>query len=194
MKALDPRDNRDIIEKIRRQYLIKGIACAALSLGAAGAFALFGWESFAPRFGTGNAAAAAFLLAVLPFFLLRLHRDIADRSWEGVVLSAKKCIVKKNAKYTTAADKGDPCTDFIKLTVQLPDGDTKTVFRPMDELCLFRKNDRIRHIRGTKHYQLWRPLRNRTDCVMCGHAAESTPHDCPKCGYSLVKFDPPEAV
>ena len=192
MNCLDKRDNRDIIEKIRRRYFVKGLCGTALALLLSGAFLLFGWASFTERFGVGNGAAILLLLAVPPFLLLGLPRDLADRSWEGTVTAAKKVIKGKNTK-SSAPNKGDDSfDDYIRLTVDLGDGVTKTVFAPMDELSLFRSGDRIRHIRGTKHYQLYRPGREHTDCVMCGRAADRGTHTCPHCHFSLVKYDPPE--
>ncbi|MBQ4042512.1 MAG: hypothetical protein IJD06_00830 [Clostridia bacterium] len=192
MGYLDPRNNRDIIEKIRRRYLTKGVACVLSFLVEAAAFLLLGWHSFAERFGVGNGVAVFLILAAIPFFVLGLHRELADRSWEGIVTSAKKVIKEKNTK-SSAPNKGDDSfDDYIKLMVELEDGETKTVFAPMDELSLFRSGDRIRHIRGTKHYQLYRPGREHTDCVMCGRAADRGTHTCPHCHFSLVKYDPPE--
>ena len=192
MGCLDPRRNFDIIKKIRRRYLIKNIACVLSFLVEAAAFLLLGWHSFAERFGVGNGVAVFLILAAIPFFVLGLHRELADRSWEGIVTSAKKVIKEKNTK-SSAPNKGDDSfDDYIKLMVELEDGETKTVFAHIDKLALFRSGDRIRHIRGTKHYQLYRPGRNRTDCVMCGTAAEHPAAVCPECGFSLVKFVPQE--
>ena len=47
MKYLDRRDNRDIIEYIRRRYFIKGSVCAFLSLGVLIFFYLYGFAYFA---------------------------------------------------------------------------------------------------------------------------------------------------
>lgn len=191
MTYLDPRDNRDIIEKIRRRYLLKSAACVLIFLGEALFFWFVRWEDFTEKFGAGNGAAVFILLAAVPFFLLGLHRDLADRSWEGLILSAQRRIGHKREPLT-AVDKGDGLIDYTHLIIRMSDGMRKTITAPMDDIVLFRKGDRIRHIRGTKFYQLYRPGRNRTDCVMCGTAAEHPAAVCPECGFSLVKFVPQE--
>lgn len=190
MKYLDKRDNADILARIRRRYLIKGAVSAALSLVFVLSFLLLGFSAFADRFGIGNAGTVVFLLAILPVFLTGMDREIADRSWEGVVVSARKVIVKKREKLT-AADHLDPYTDFIKLIIELPDGGKKTLFEPIDELYRFPKGSRIRHIRGTKYPQLLLAERAFTDCVMCGKTAEKTDSSCPHCGYSLIHYTEP---
>ncbi len=187
MKYLDKRDNRDIVERIQRRYFIKGGISATLSLAFTLSFLLIGFSPFADRFGIGNAAAMAFLLAVLPLFLTGMNREIADRSWEGVVVSARKCIVKKREKLT-ASDHLDQYSDFIRLVIELPDGGKKTLFEPIDDLYRFTQGSRIRHIRGTKYPQLLRDDRAFTDCVMCGKTAKKTDSVCPHCGFSLVRY------
>ena len=191
MPYLDPRDNRDILEKIRRRYLLKSAACVLIFLGEA----LFFWfvrrEDITEKFGAGTGAAVFILLAAVPFFLLGLHRDLADHSWEGLILSAQRRIGHKREPLT-AVDKGDGLIDYTHLIIRMSDGMRKTITAPMDDSVLFRKGDRIRHIRGTKFYQLYRPGRNRTDCVMCGTSAEHPAAVCPECGFSLVKFVPQE--
>ena len=89
MNYLDKRDNCDIIEKIRRRYFVKGIACAFLSLGVLIFFHLYAYAYFVDRLGAVNGVIACILGMALPFFLLKLHRDIFDRSWEGVITGLK---------------------------------------------------------------------------------------------------------
>ena len=187
MGYLNKRDNADILARIRRRYRLLGGISALLSLAFLFSFLLFGFTPFAARFGSANAVTAALLLTVLPVFLTGLSQEIADRDWEGVVVSARKVIVKKREKLT-ASDHLDPYSDFIKLVIELPDGGKKTLFEPLDDLYRFPKGSRIRHIRGTKYPQLLRADRAFTDCVMCGKTAENTCHTCPHCGFSLVHY------
>jgi len=186
MNYLDKRDNRDIIEKIRRRYLVKGIACAFLMIAILSFFLLYGYTAFTARMGSANAAIAWVLCMALPFFLLGLHRDLTDCSWEGKVMKREAHKVAKGVvKIQSSVEK------YLRLSVKVGN-DIRIVDGPADVMERFLRGDRIRHIRGTKHYQLYRPGREHTDCVMCGRAADRGTHTCPHCHFSLVKYDPPE--
>ena len=186
MNYLDPRDDRDIIEKIRRRYFIKSITCVFLMLGILSFFLLYGYTAFAAKMGMANAVIAWILCTTLPVFLLKLHRDLFDRSWEGTVMKREAHqVAKGTTKINARLEK------HIRLSVQVRD-DLRIVDGTADEMNRFTRGSRIRHIRGTKYYQLYRSDRNRTDCVMCGASAENPCCTCPKCGFSLVKFVPKE--
>ena len=186
MNYLDKRDNRDIIEKIHRRYLVKGIACAFLMIAILSFFLLYGYTAFTARMGSANAAIAWVLCMALPFFLLGLHRDLTDCSWEGKVMKREAHKVAKGVvKIQSSVEK------YLRLSVKVGN-DIRIVDGPADVMERFLRGDRIRHIRGTKHYQLYRPGREHTDCVMCGRAADRGVHTCPHCHFSLVKFVPQE--
>ena len=84
MPCLDPRDNRDILEKIRRRYLLKGVACAFLSLGVLIFFYLYAYAYFVDRLGTVNGVMACLIGMALPFFLLKLRYE-KDKLGEAVL-------------------------------------------------------------------------------------------------------------
>ena len=193
MNCLDKRDNRDIIEKIRRRYFVKGIACAFLSLGVLLFFYLYAYAYFADRLGTVNGVMACILGMALPFFLLKLHRDIFDRSWEGVITGLKTHLVGKMgakvgvSKVTRSSVRGTVIEEYIILTVRT-ENDIVTVDRPAAELSRFQVGDRLRYIKGTRYLQACRKNSAMRDCVMCGALVRESGSECPQCGMSLVKF------
>ena len=188
MNYLDKRDNRDIIEKIRRRYFVKGIACAFLSLGVLIFFYLYAYAYFVDRLGAVNGVMACILGMALPFFLLKLHRDIFDRSWEGVITGLKTHLVAKSR----VGIRVPSVYEYIILTVRT-ENDILTVDRPAAELSRFQVGDRLRHIRNTRYLQACRKNSTVRDCVMCGALVRESGDECPQCHMSLVKFDPREA-
>ena len=196
MKYLDKRDNRDIIEYIQRRYFIKGSACAFLSLGVLIFFYVYGYAYFADRMGAVNGIAACILGMVTPFFLLKLHKDVFDRSWEGKIISRKIREVSASGggtyvnKITGKPGYSSATKQYITLTVHT-DKDVIILDRPGKELARFGAGERLRHIKGTKYLQACRPSGVR-DCVMCGAIIREDGNTCPHCGFSLVKFELPE--
>ena len=188
MNYLDKRDNRDIIEKIRRRYFVKGIACAFLSLGVLIFFYLYAYAYFADRLGAVNGVMACILGMALPFFLLKLHKDLFDRSWEGVITGLKTHLVAKSR----VGIRVPSVYEYIILTVRT-ENDIITVDRPAAELSRFQVGDRLRHIRNTRYLQACRKNSTVRDCVMCGALVRESGSECPQCHMSLVKFDPREA-
>ena len=183
MNYLDKRDNRDIIEKIRRRYFVKGIACAFLSLGVLIFFHLYAYAYFADRLGTVNGVMACILGMALPFFLLKLHKDLFDRSWEGVITGLKTHLVAKSR----VGIRVPSVYEYIILTVRT-ENDIITVDRPAAELSRFQVGDRLRHIRNTRYLQACRKNSTVRDCVMCGALVRESGSECPQCHMSLVKF------
>lgn len=183
MNYLDKRDNRDIIEHIQKRYFIKGTVCAFLSMGVLIFFYLYAYAYFADRLGVVNGVLACLLGMALPFFLLGLHREIFDRSWEGELVSLKTHLVARGY-----GGKVPHIYEYIILTVRT-ENDIVTVDRPARELSRFKVGDRLRHIRGTKYYQALRKDSSMRDCVMCGCLVRESGSDCPHCGFSLVKFE-----
>jgi len=182
----DRQKNRDIVKRIRRCLIVKGCMAAAAALLITLLFALGGYSVCSERIGTGNAAALWVFCAVLPFLLSGFLRDLFDRSWEGEVLSAKKRIIRRHGDWIERPDE-EPYRDLTVLTILMPNEDIKTLYVSSDEIYLFYKGCRIRHIRGTKHYQMLREGRGKTDCVICGHVNDEVRSHCEKCGFSLVK-------
>ena len=182
MKYLDKRDNADIIEYIRRRYFIKGSACAFLSLGVLIFFYLYGFAYFAERMGEIGAAIITPVCLALPFFALKLHKDVFDKSWEGEIVSLKTHLVSKATGTRTFITR-----EHICFTVRT-EKDILLCDRPAAELARFGIGDRLRHIKGTKYLQSLRKNGVR-DCVMCGAIIRESGNTCPHCGFSLVKFD-----
>jgi len=194
VKYLDKRDNRDIIEHIQRRYFIKGSACAFLSLGVLIFFYVYGYAYFADRMGAVNGIAACILGMVTPFFLLKLHKDVFDRSWEGKITSRKIIGISSAGtrfnKLTRSAEFRTSVRQYVTLTVHT-ENDIITLHRSAAELARFGAGERLRHIKGTKYLQACRPNGVR-DCVMCGCIVRESGNECPHCGFSLVKFKLPE--
>ena len=196
MKYLDKRDNRDIIEYIRRRYFIKGSACAFLSLGVLIFFYLYGFAYFAERMGTVNGIAACLIGMAIPFFALKLHKDVFDKSWEGKIVSRKIRDVSASGdgmyfnRLTRKASFSSATRQYITLTVHTGK-DVIILDRPGKELARFGVGERLRHIKGTKYLQSLRKD-GSSDCVMCGAIIRESGNTCPHCGFSLVKFDLPE--
>jgi len=193
MEFLDKRDNRDIIEKIRRRRTVKGFACAFLTLGMAIFFILYGFRYFAERLNTVSAVILCVLCLALPFFLLGLPKELLDRSWEGKIISMKSHLVPHGRPSGGVAK----IEEWIVLTVQTSsriesvDADIKTVDRPARELSRFRVGDRLRHIAGTRYYQSLRRGSSTRDCVICGCLIRETGNTCPHCHYSIVEYPAP---
>lgn len=194
MKYLDKRDNRDIIEAIQRRYFVKGVACAFLSLGVLIFFYLYAYAYFADRLGTVNGVMACILGMATPFFLLKLHKDVFGRSWEGVILTRQTRTIRAAGtrfnKLTRTASLRTKYRDDIIFTVRT-ENDIVTVDRPAAELARFQVGDRLRYIKGTRYLQACRKNSAMRDCVMCGALVRESGSECPQCGMSLVKFDPP---
>jgi hypothetical protein len=184
MKYLDKRDNADIIEHIRRRYFLKGSACVFLALIVLVFFYLYAYAYFADRLGTVNGVMACILGMAAPFFLLKLHKDVFDRSWEGTITGLKTHLV---AKVTAGRVRVPTIHEYIILTVRT-ENDIITVDRPAAELSRFGVGDRLRHIKGTKYLQACRKNSSRRDCVMCGALVRESGSECPQCHMSLVKF------
>jgi len=193
MIYLDRRDNRDIIEKIQRRRIIKGFACAFLSMGVLIFFYLYAFAYFSERLGDVNAVLACLIGMALPFFLLKLHKELFDRSWEGEVVSRKSHLVRSNRANVGVNQRGTTVRGMIMLEYLIITVDTGssvvTVDRPADELARFNIGDRLRHIAGTKYLQACRRGSTLRDCVMCGCLVRESGSDCPHCGMSLVKFE-----
>ena len=191
MKYLDKRDNRDIIEAIQRRYFVKGVACAFLSLGVLLFFYLYAYAYFADRLGTVNGVMACILGMATPFFLLKLHKDVFGRSWEGVILTRQTRTIREAGtrfnKLTRTASLRTKYRDDIILTVRT-ENDIVTVDRPAAELSRFQVGDRLRYIKGTRYLQAYRKNSTVRDCVMCGALVRESGSECPQCGMSLVKF------
>lgn len=196
MKYLDKRDNRDIIEHIRRRYFIKGSACAFLALFVLVFFYLYGFAYFSDRMGTVNGIAACLIGMAIPFFALKLHKDVLDKSWEGKIVSRKIREVDASGggtyinKTTRKPGYSSATKQYITLTVHTGT-DVIILDRPGKELARFGEGEYLRHIKGTKHLQACRPSGIR-DCVMCGAIIRESGSECLHCGFSLVKFDLPE--
>lgn len=191
MKYLDKRDNRDIIEAIQRRYFVKGVACAFLSLGVLIFFYLYAYAYFADRLGTVNGVMACILGMATPFFLLKLHKDVFGRSWEGVILTRQTRTIRAAGtrfnKLTRTASLRTKYRDDIIFTVRT-ENDIVTVDRPAAELSRFQVGDRLRYIKGTRYLQACRKNSAMRDCVMCGALVRESGSECPQCGMSLVKF------
>ena len=191
MKYLDKRDNRDIIEAIQRRYFVKGVACAFLSLGVLIFFYLYAYAYFADRLGTVNGVIACILGMATPFFLLKLHKDVFGRSWEGVILTRQTRTIRAAGtrfnKLTRTASLSTKYRDDIIFTVRT-ENDIVTVDRPAAELARFQVGDRLRYIKGTRYLQACRKNSAMRDCVMCGALVRESGSECPQCGMSLVKF------
>ena len=188
MKHLDKRDNADIIKRIRRRYFLKGSACVFLALIVLVFFYLYAYAYFADRLGTVNGVMACLIGMAAPFFLLKLHKDVFDRSWEGTITGLKTHLVAKSRVGIRVPN----ITEYIILTVHTKN-DIITVDRPAAELSRFQVGDRLRHIRNTRYLQACRKNSTVRDCVMCGALVRESGSECPQCHMSLVKFDPREA-
>ncbi len=196
MKYLDKRDNADIIEYIRRRYFLRGSACAFLSLGVLIFFYVYAYAYFADRMGAVNGVFACILGMATPFFVLKLHKDVFDKSWEGKIVSRKIREVSASGggtyinKTTGKGEYSSATKQYITLTVHTGT-DVIILDRPAKELARFGEGERLRHIKGTKYMQAYRKNGAR-DCVMCGAIIRESGDECPHCGFSLVKFDLPE--
>lgn len=193
MKYLDKRDNADIIERIRRRYFLKGSACVFLSLFVLVFFYLYAYGYFADRLGMVNGVMACLIGMAAPFFLLKLHKDVFDRSWEGKIVSRKIRDVSSSGdglyfnRLTRKASFSSATRQYITLTVHTGK-DVIILDRPGKELAHFGAGERLRHIKGTKYLQSLRQNGVR-DCVMCGALVREEGNTCPHCGMSMVRFE-----
>ena len=188
MNYLDKRDNRDIIEQIRRRYILKSIAFILIAAVVLIFFCEYAYAYFADRLGTVNGVMACLIGMAAPFFLLKLHKELLDRSWEGTITGLKTHLVPK---VTAGRVRVPTIHEYIILTVRT-ENDILTIDRPAAELSRFGVGDRLRHIKGTPYLQACRKNSSRRDCVMCGCLVREGGNECPHCHMSLVKFDPPK--
>lgn len=184
MQFLDPRKNRDHMQRISRRITGKVLIALLLAAGLLTVYGLWGWNYFYDRLGVINAVVGASICFILPALLLGLPRTLMDRSFEGTVVS-----VKRRTAIRPRATRGGPATEErICVLIELPDGDVKLLDERLSpRLAYFQKGDRLRHIRDTKYFQRFREGRSQIDCVLCGYDTEETETVCCRCGYSLVK-------
>ena len=187
MKYLDRRDNADIIKRIKRRYILKGTAFVLLAAVILVFFYIYAYNYFADRLGAINGLLAIPLGVVIPFFALKLHKDIFDKSWEGTISSLKSHVVGK----ASVANRSESAVqEYLVLTVHTGN-DVIIIDQPATYLNRFKVGDRLRHIKGTKYMQACRKDSTVRDCVMCGCIVRESGNECPHCHLSLVKFDPP---
>ena len=198
MNYLDKRDNADIIESIRRRYILKGTAFVLLSALILVFFYVYAYDYFAERLSSVSAIAAIVLFLGGLFVLMGLHKDVFDRSWEGEILSVKSQMERSKKENVAANNKNVSVSrhvileEYITLTVNL--GHDLLIYkRPAAELSRFKKGDRVRRVRGTRYLQACRRESTIRDCVMCGAIIRESGNECPHCHMSLVKFDPPRS-
>ena len=190
MKYLNKETNADIIRTIIRRYIGKGIAFILLAAAILVFFYVYAYDYFADRLGEINGLLAIPLGVAIPFFLLKLHKDVFDKSWEGEITSIKSHEVKRGMHTSLLVAKD--MQEYLTFTINLG-YDMLILERPATELARFKKGDRLRHIRGTPYLQAIRRNSDTCDCVMCGAIVRESGDTCPHCHMSLVKFDPPRA-
>ncbi len=184
MKFLHPGKNRDLTELLTRRLTLRVLSALLFAAVVLVAYGLWGWTYFYSRLGVINAVVGAVVGVLLPAVLMGLPRELTDRSFEGTVVSVKR----RTAIRPRAMRVGPATEERICVLIELPDGDVKLLDERLSpRLAYFQKGDRIRHIRGTKYFQRFREGRSQIDCVLCGHATESSEEVCSFCGYSLVK-------
>lgn len=195
MDYLDKRDNADIIEHIRRRYFLKGTAFVFLAAVMLVFFYVYAYDYFADRLGAVNGVLAILLGVAIPFFLLKLHKDVLDKSWEGEIVARRSHLVRSRSENVGVNKRGTVVRGMIMLeylTLTVDTGKSVVIVdRPADELARFNIGDRLRHIKGTKYLQACRHDSTNRDCVMCGCIVRESGNECPHCNISLVKFDLP---
>ena len=155
-------NNTEINFRIR--LIVKGMFCGALMTGIAVWLAVKHGE-YAATFGTGNTVLLGAALLLLPFFLLGLHRDITDSSWEGKIMEIEPCTsnsVAWIAFNTSPANNISPakrtrpvhiCSrteTHLRLRIRLDNGKIKTMVIPAD--CRsFCTGDHVVHFCGEKN-------------------------------------------
>ena len=190
MKYLNKETNADIIRTVTKRYIIKGAVFVLLSAVILAFFYVYAFDYFAERLSPISAAAAVLLFVGGLFVLMKLHKDVFDKSWEGEITSIKSHEVKRGMHTSLLVAKD--MQEYLTFTINLG-YDMLILERPATELARFKKGDRLRHIRGTPYLQAIRRNSDTCDCVMCGAIVRESGDTCPHCHMSLVKFDPPRA-
>lgn len=197
VKAILPED---IQKEVTKSVLKKVIPFAAVEMFLISYILLWGEQSFKMVDLTVRLLIYV-ALVVLPIFIFKIHKLVADRSWKGEIIG-----INVEAGYDST-QKALFHVNYLILTVKREDG--KIIERTVNAFCVraalptnvksshssgkaeyaeddYAIGDKVYHYYGLSHLLVVHNHNSR-ECVICGANNPQENDRCFYCGHSIIK-------
>lgn len=192
----------DVKRYLRKKILIRFIKALMLEIAVAAFILLLGERCFGALAPIVRGAIYT-VLALIPIFLFKLPRLIADRPWQGVIRSVD--IVTDSAMAMSGGGAGHLYTrNTVVLTLENADGrlfkknarsaaalerkgNWEIVVKPEDLERGYPVGARVCHFRASEHLVVISFDEDFVTCAVCGTRNHADEGACFSCGYTLIK-------
>ncbi len=179
--------NPDIAATISKKYYNLAIICLLWTAAVSIAEISFMYEYFAEKMNVFSAVTIWILLCTVPFFIMKGHKLLFDKSWEGKILHLNYTKVVKSSPFSS---RRIAYVNILEILVEC-NGKTKmvTLYCPKpEEMFPFKVGDTICHYKGTGYPVFGIESESGEQfCPICGTVNHPGARECFYCDHTIIK-------
>ncbi len=190
--------NPDIAATISRKYYKLAIVCLLWTAAVSIAEILYMYEYFVAKINVFSSIIIWILLCTVPFFIMKGHKLVFDKSWEGKIIHLNYTKVVKNLKHSVSSSRTSPpfssrriaYVDILEILVDCGEkAKIVTLYCPKpEEIFPFKVGDTICHYKGTNYPVFGIESESGEQfCPICGTVNHPGARECFYCDHSIIK-------